>query len=67
MRWGRSQLPKRHPHQYPRAVSAPGPRGLEGGCSCVSERVYGGDSSSGRGPLGQLEQEALQPHAEADG
>ena len=45
----------------------PGAGGLEGGRCCVSERVYGGDSSSGGGPSGQLEQEALQqPHAEAD-
>ena len=67
MRWGRSQLPKQHPHQYRRAVSAPGPRGLEGGRSGVPEGVYGGDTSLGRGPSGQLKPEALQPHAEADG
>jgi hypothetical protein len=63
---GASQLQKRHPHRGCQAVSPPGPGGLEGGRSCVSERVDGYSSSSGGGPSGQLEQEALQPHAEAD-
>ena len=44
------------------------PQGLEGwrGVALAYQREYGGDSSSGGGPSGQLEQEALQPHAEAD-